>query len=224
MPVASNLSYVRSKPHMPLPRRIDRVEPVLRRIDRSPLCMASRPWKITAVVSAAFRLRFRAATQLPISAGGSFAQLAIAIASWTVAEALAACAAYAMALHPIAVPDDDDAGHGGPAQKDGQGARSEKPEAATTGIAAIPLPGSRSFGVVADTSYPIRPERTQPAPVRRSPAIATRAMQVLSGLRKARETRRTIAELQAYDDRMLRDIGLARHDIEYAVRHGVLPE
>lgn len=41
-----------------------------------------------------------------------------------------------------------------------------------------------------------------------------------SSLRRRYQNRRAIAALAALDDRMLRDIGLFRPDIELAVRHG----
>ena len=39
-------------------------------------------------------------------------------------------------------------------------------------------------------------------------------------MREARERRRSIAALHALDDRTLKDIGLARHQIEHAVIYG----
>jgi uncharacterized protein YjiS (DUF1127 family) len=38
-----------------------------------------------------------------------------------------------------------------------------------------------------------------------------------------RRMRRDIEELKALDDRLLRDIGLSRSEVEYAVRFGRLP-
>jgi uncharacterized protein YjiS (DUF1127 family) len=41
-----------------------------------------------------------------------------------------------------------------------------------------------------------------------------------SVLERARERRRASAALRSFDDRMLRDIGVSRWEIEYMVRHG----
>jgi uncharacterized protein YjiS (DUF1127 family) len=53
------------------------------------------------------------------------------------------------------------------------------------------------------------------------PAALARAMkQAITRIASRRRLRRDIDELRALDDRMLRDIGLRRGDIEYAVRYG----
>ena len=53
------------------------------------------------------------------------------------------------------------------------------------------------------------------------PAPLPRAMkQAIARIASRRRLRRDIDELRALDDRMLRDIGLRRGDIEYAVRYG----
>jgi uncharacterized protein YjiS (DUF1127 family) len=53
------------------------------------------------------------------------------------------------------------------------------------------------------------------------PAALARAMKLgIAGIGSRRRLRRDIDELRALDDRMLRDIGLRRGDIEYAVRSG----
>jgi uncharacterized protein YjiS (DUF1127 family) len=51
-------------------------------------------------------------------------------------------------------------------------------------------------------------------------AVTSMATIVWSGLRRRHQCRRAIAELAALDDRILKDIGLFRPDIERAVRYG----
>ena len=50
--------------------------------------------------------------------------------------------------------------------------------------------------------------------------MATMIATLWSGLGRRYRNRRAIAELAALDDRLLRDIGLVRSEIEFAVRYG----
>jgi uncharacterized protein YjiS (DUF1127 family) len=52
------------------------------------------------------------------------------------------------------------------------------------------------------------------------PWLASIAARLWTRMREARERRRSIAALHALDDRTLKDIGLARHQIEHAVIYG----
>ena len=110
MPVAKHLSYARSRSRVARSRRIDRHSFAHSCVhhDETPLprqAPSSRP--ATAVVSVASRSIFKNVVQFAESAGG----ILLAIASWIVAEILAGCFAYAMAMHGILEATDD---HGEP--------------------------------------------------------------------------------------------------------------
>jgi uncharacterized protein YjiS (DUF1127 family) len=54
--------------------------------------------------------------------------------------------------------------------------------------------------------------------------IAASVVRLLSNIREGYARNRAVAELQAMDDRSLRDIGICRVDISYIARHGARPE
>jgi uncharacterized protein YjiS (DUF1127 family) len=54
--------------------------------------------------------------------------------------------------------------------------------------------------------------------------VVASTVRLLSKLREGYARNRAIAELQAMDDRSLRDIGISRADIGYIASHGVRPE
>ena len=55
-------------------------------------------------------------------------------------------------------------------------------------------------------------------------AISAPAMRLLSKIRETYARQQAVAELQAMDDRSLRDMGISRADISSIARHGVRPE
>jgi uncharacterized protein YjiS (DUF1127 family) len=54
-------------------------------------------------------------------------------------------------------------------------------------------------------------------------ALVAAASRFIAGIVKEHRSRRAISELERLDDRLLRDIGLLRSDIPFAVRHGRVP-
>jgi uncharacterized protein YjiS (DUF1127 family) len=53
-----------------------------------------------------------------------------------------------------------------------------------------------------------------------SARIRSRVVRLWSAFRRMRQMRRAIAELEVLDDRMLKDIGICRCEIESIVRYG----
>jgi uncharacterized protein YjiS (DUF1127 family) len=58
---------------------------------------------------------------------------------------------------------------------------------------------------------------------RRQSALAKSMGRWIARIRKERRIRRGIEEMMALDDRMLRDIGVSRSDVEYVARYGRWP-
>lgn len=50
--------------------------------------------------------------------------------------------------------------------------------------------------------------------------ITSISAKLWSTMLRRHRTRQAIEELAAFDDRMLQDIGICRHEIEYVVSHG----
>jgi uncharacterized protein YjiS (DUF1127 family) len=172
---------------------------------------ADRSWRAISVAASA--LMTRAAAGLAVCAELAFPNVLIAVMSWTFAQALAGCAAYAEAMYPGLA--DAQSGHGNPGQ-----VRSEMPSVAAgeSGRAGpISLPRQTAPGTLA-----VKAECTARSDgTRFSNASVTSVVgRFRSRMRRAREQRLAIAELRALDDRSLRDIGISRSEITYFTRRG----
>jgi uncharacterized protein YjiS (DUF1127 family) len=165
-----------------------------------------------AVSAAASALMTRAAAGFALCSEAAFPNVLLAVLSWTFAQALAGCAAYAEAMYPGLA--DAQSGHGDPAQLPRQMSSAVQDEIGRAAPVSLPrqiAPGARPV----ETESMARLEQARSAV-----SIASLIRQFRSRMRGGRERRLAIAELQALDDRSLRDIGISRSDIAYIVRRG----
>jgi uncharacterized protein YjiS (DUF1127 family) len=72
-------------------------------------------------------------------------------------------------------------------------------------------------------SRPLRVRSSRPA-LRRTSALSTLIRQISDWINSRLAARRSLDELQAMDDRMLRDIGLRREEIAAIWRYDRLPD
>lgn len=168
-------------------------------------------------------LTVKAATTLSYCAGHAIPALLLGLLSWAVAEIVAGFAAYAEAMHAP------------PAAKGPVPADTEKTD---TPRGAKPSPSLMTLQAngAAERANQARPSARATA----FPAewhgwrlrartdwlvsLTHVAEACWSSLYRAQDRRRAIEELRGLDDRSLRDIGISRYDIEYAVRCGVRQE
>jgi uncharacterized protein YjiS (DUF1127 family) len=158
-------------------------------------------------------LMTRAATGLAVCAEFAFPNVLIAVMSWTFAQALAGCAAYAEAMYPGLA--DAQSGHGNPGQ-----VPSGLPSVAA-GESGRAGPISRPSQVApralaAEAECTARSDGTGIS----SASITSAIGRFRSRMRRARERRLAIAELRALDDQSLRDIGISRSEITHVTRRG----
>jgi uncharacterized protein YjiS (DUF1127 family) len=182
-----------------------------------PSSEADTSWR--AVSAAASALMTRAAAGLALCSEAAFPNVLLAVLSWTFAQALAGCAAYAEAMYPGLADAQSGAqsGLGNPDQPPGQLSAAAKDEIGRTAPVSLPRP-TRSVAPAVEAESMARPEQTRSAVSIGS--IASLIRQFRLRMRGGRERRLAIAELQALDDRSLRDIGISRSDIAYIVRRG----
>jgi len=151
---------------------------------------ADPSWRaVSAAVSA---LMTRVATGVAICTEVAFPNVLFAVMSWTIAQALAGCAAYAEAMYPGYVEHVD---------------RNDPPRDA---------PSRCSGALPAEGECVVRPEAARPSSVDLRALIGG----FRSRMRRGRDRRLAMAELRALDDRSLRDIGISRSDIDYIARRG----
>jgi uncharacterized protein YjiS (DUF1127 family) len=145
-----------------------------------------------------------------------------AAASWIFKQAFDGCAAYAAAMYGIPVGDLRDSYD--PAD-DTQTVREHTDRSVnqTSGEFSTNANGnvlclaeSRIARLEAEFSVSPQPARAESAG--RIASIGSIVAKIRSLIRQRRE-RRLAAELQCFDDRSLRDIGISRCDVEYLVRH-----
>jgi uncharacterized protein YjiS (DUF1127 family) len=161
----------------------------------------------------------RAAAGLAVCSEAAFPNVLLAVLSWTFAQALAGCAAYAEAMYPGLA--DAHSGYGNDGQLSHQMPSAAKDEIGRAAAIALPRQIAPSVPAVEAESM-ARSEQARPAVS--SVSIASLIDRFRSSMRRRRERRLAIAELQALDERSLRDIGISRSDIAYIVRHRNLCE
>jgi uncharacterized protein YjiS (DUF1127 family) len=168
-----------------------------------------------------------------VHAGNVVPTVPIAIVSWLIAEFFAGCAAYAQAMYPVFPPEDDvDRGDLVPPVASHPGHASRRRPVLRL-VPATAERGSEKDGAVAfparnppGAHAPYRAEfLLQPEPARTARAdwcasFSAAATALLSKMRIIRARRRATVELESFDDRTLRDIGICRGDIEAVVRQG----
>ena len=226
MTFAKHTSDRRSRAHIqPLLRAEPRPIQDLRRGHVAPLVFSvpHRDKRVRRAPSAWSSLTVKAATTLSYSAGHALPALLLGVFSWAVAELLAGFAAYAEAMYSPPVPE---------RVVSVETQACDMPRGAKPSLDLTPMQVNGSAGC----SNQVRPSaRTAalPAEWRGQGATARTDCHVSlwriasawwSSVRQAVERRRAIAELQALDDRALRDIGVYRCRIEQIARRGARRE
>ena len=222
MTFAKYTSDRRSRAHI---RPLRRAEPHaihdLRRGHVAPLAISvpHRDKRVRRAPSAWSSLTVKAATTLSYCAGQALPGLLLGIFSWAVSEILAGFAAYAEAMYSPPAPE-------GVVPIENQATDTPRGTKPSPNLMIMRVNGS------AGCSNQVRPSaRTAalPAEWRGQDATARTDCHVSlwriasawwSSVRQAVERRRAIAELQALDDRALRDIGVYRCNIEQFARQG----
>jgi uncharacterized protein YjiS (DUF1127 family) len=165
-----------------------------------------RSWRI--ISAAVLRVSARLVGRLATCGEIAFSGFLLAFMSWTIAQVLAGCAAYAQAMYPCVAEDERRARMDGPADEPRE---------------PVPLPQSRKPRFVAApvaVECVVRSETPRVDPPGWNASIASLWGKFRSRLGRQLARRVTIAELRALDDRSLRDVGLCRGDIEHIARRG----
>ncbi len=177
------------------------------------------------------------AARFIVKAAAGFAACAEMVVSWTFAQALAGCAAYGQAMYPglvgVGEPVDQrdpvrgtQSEHGNPNQLQSRtSGPSEISPIANDGIRGRPpflvsRQTQSSATALVKTEYTERSEKTRATAAGWSTSIASFLANLRSRIRRGRDSRPAIAELRAFDDRGLRDIGISRCDIEHPASRG----
>jgi uncharacterized protein YjiS (DUF1127 family) len=142
----------------------------------------------------------------------------LAALSWATAEFLAGCAAYGQALYCTPMMIDDCLESPDPAplpafSRDRAEVRAKRPV-----LILISEQAPRLDWSVAAERESARPAQTVEARSRWYSAVVSGMAALLSNILKAQARHQAIMELNAFDDRALRDIGLSRSEIEAVVR------
>lgn len=138
----------------------------------------------------------------------AFSGFLSAFMSWTIAQVLAGCAAYAQAMYPTAIDIEPRPHVDGPAGKPGELVLLRQPRKSRSGAAAV---AAECIG---------QSETARVDPAGWLASMASLWERFRSGMGRRRARRLAIAELRALDDRSLQDIGLSRCDIERVSRYG----
>lgn len=144
-----------------------------------------------------------------------FSGFLLAFMSWTMAEVLAGCAAYAQAMYPCYVEDElvgqGDVGHGNSGNPSGMKPVLRSPSRRTESAVTVPVA----------VECAVRSEaRGVASPDWSASSVTSPAGKLWLRVRAMRDRRLAMAELRSLDDRALRDIGICRCDIECFARHG----
>jgi uncharacterized protein YjiS (DUF1127 family) len=187
-----------------------------------------------SAVAAVSQLMVKTVAGFAACAEVAFPNVLLAVGSWIFAQALAGCAAYGEAMYPGLV------GVGEPVdQRDPvRGAPSERgyPNQPTSGLSEISsiasdeIRGRRPFLVSRQTQSSsaavVKTEQLERSEAPRAASAGWRAFvtsfiaRYRSRIRRGRDRRLAITELRALDDRMLRDIGISRCDVEQLAGRG----
>jgi len=187
--------------------------------------------------SAPRRSTVAAAARFMVKAAACAEDFLLTVVSWTFAQALAGCAAYGETMYPGFVGagepvDQRDPVRGTPSE---HGNRNQL-QSRTSGLseisstANVEIRGRRPFLVSRQTQSSsaavVKTERLERSEAPRAASAGWRAFvtsfiaRYRSRIRRGRDRRLAITELRALDDRMLRDIGISRCDIEHRVGGG----
>jgi uncharacterized protein YjiS (DUF1127 family) len=190
-----------------------------------------------STVAAASQPLAKAAAGFAACAAVAFPNFLLTVVSWTFAQALAGCAAYGEAIYPDFVDvvepvDQRDPVRGTPSEH----GNPNQLQSRTSGLSEISptandgIRGRRPFLVsrqtqssataLVKTEYIERSEKTRAAAAGWRTSIASFLANLRSRIRRGRDSHPAIAELRAFDDRGLRDIGISRCDIEHPAGRG----
>jgi uncharacterized protein YjiS (DUF1127 family) len=240
MPFAKKLSNKlarhQSRSQIRLPRQIYRtaVSDCPSNCDRPLLASSREDTSPPAILEALPCLMVKAVARFAEHVSTAFPNLLLAIISWTVAEFLAGCTAYAKAMYPA------------PQMADERVDSSVPLPAACPPLDILPpkelglilIAGNRNrsigskelcfrlgqtdavAGAAPDTENVASPTKGPEAGSSCPPSIIASAISLLARLRRAQAQRQAIVELQRLDHRMLRDIGISRCDVDHIARHG----
>jgi len=134
--------------------------------------------------------------------------------SWIFKQAFEGCAAYAAAMYGIPVGELRDCHD--PAD-DPQTAHEHTDRSVSQTSGEVSANADGNVLCLAESRIARREAEFSAAP--QPASISSIVARIRSRIRQRRE-RRLAAELQCFDDRSLRDIGLSRCDVEYLMRHG----
>ena len=162
----------------------------------------------------------------------AFPRLLFAVMSWMMAQALAGCIAYAEAMYSVDLSDPVDGRHPAagpqPEREDRDQLRGQTSSPgeispiANSGIEGnSPLSRQTPSGAVApEAAYVVLSEMAPRGSFGRRASIRSLLAKFRPRMRRERDSGLAIAELRALDDRMLRDLGISRCDIESFERRG----
>jgi uncharacterized protein YjiS (DUF1127 family) len=182
-----------------------------------------------STVAAASQLMVKTAAGFAACAEIAFPNFLLAVVSWTFAQALAGCAAYGEAMYPGFVGmgelvDRRDPVCGTQSEHGNPNQLQSRTSSLSETIANDEIRGRRPFLVsrqtqsgaadLVKTKSVERSERTSAAAAGWSTSIASFLASLRSRIRRGQDSRLAIAELRAFDDRALRDVGISRCDIE----------
>jgi uncharacterized protein YjiS (DUF1127 family) len=187
--------------------------------------------------SAPRRSTAAAAARFMVKAAACVEDFLLSVASWAYAQALAGCADYGNAMYPgfvgVGEPVDPRDPARGPLSEPGTPNQLQSRTSGLSEISPIADDGIRgrtpflvsrqtqsSAADLVKTEYTERSEGTRAASAGSSTSKASFIARFRSRIRRGRDSRRAIAELPAFDDRWLRDIGISRCDIEHPADHG----
>ena len=143
-----------------------------------------------AISAAASGMMARAAGGLAAWGETAFPRLLFAVMCWMMAQALAGCIACAEAMYSV-------------------------------DLSEPPVPRQTPSGAVApEAAYVVRSEMAPRGSFGRRASIRSLLAKFRPRIRRERDSGLAIAELRALDDRMLRDLGISRCDIESFERRG----
>jgi hypothetical protein len=124
----------------------------------------------------------------------AFPRLLFAVMSWTMTQALAGCIAYAEAMYSV-------------------------------DLSELPVPRqTRSSAVALEAAHIVPSEMAPSASLGWRASIESLLAKFRSSMSRGRDRRLAIAELRALDNRMPRDLGNPRCDIEFLARRGDVRE
>jgi uncharacterized protein YjiS (DUF1127 family) len=225
-----------SSPHR-APRRLDGHAAARERSsssDKAPLSLRPQEKPQRTFLAASSRLFAETFARIPVHAGSTFLNVILAVFSWVTAEFLAGCAAYAAAWHPTPMiaegcvarraPVPPPASTSRPDARSDLKAISSKATPAIEGAGLLLVGQARSLPATMSCPEHRAPTQHTPSARQRGYAPIRAASVLLSAIRERQARHQALIELGNFDDRMLRDIGISRGEIESIGRRTIWRE